>query len=273
MPRRSRSSGDLIRELTADLRRSGDPVTYARLADLLREQGRLLEARSMCEQCLARYPQYATIRVALARVAEAEGDLDQAEAELRAVAVAEPHNRPVRVALGRLLLQRGATADAKRHLQHALFLSPGDAAARALLARASGQETTSGEDRGIAVEDPPSDTATAVGRALDQLDRAEGVEAVVLLDGHGLLIASRGDPGGAAEAVAALAHETWQLARPYMVQMHLGALRQATIIGAHRLFIIAPGGPGLLAVAAKPEARLGLVNLQLEAARNVLATV
>jgi predicted regulator of Ras-like GTPase activity (Roadblock/LC7/MglB family) len=55
--------------------------------------------------------------------------------------------------------------------------------------------------------------------------------------------------------------------------MEQGTLRQATIHGSRAVFVLAPTGPGLLAVATAPSARLGLVNLQIETARNMLAGI
>ena len=133
------SAAEEIRTLSARLRQAEDPFTFARLAELLHNQGRLVEARSLCEQALARYPDYVRVRLTMAQVAESEGDLERAEAELRMVLRGEPHNRVCRVGLGRLLLARGALAEAAQHLEHALFLSPGDAAARELLARTRAQ--------------------------------------------------------------------------------------------------------------------------------------
>jgi len=262
-----------MRELTAELRRSEDPLTFARLADLLREQGRLVEARSMCEQCIARYPTYAPVRLALARVCEVEGDLNRAEAELRVATGIEPHNRTSRAALGRLLLQRGATAEARQHLEHALFLAPGDAAARALLAQASRQDTLAPQAQPPGTETPRLGCVDAVEQVLAHLGTTDGVQAVVLVDHSGLLIGSRGSVGAPDDVISALANETWQLARTYMVRMEQGTLRQATIHGSRAVFVLAPTGPGLLAVATAPSARLGLVNLQIETARNMLAGI
>ncbi len=273
MPRRPRSDADLIRELTVELRRTEDPLTFARLADLLREQGRLVEARSMCDQCIARYPSYMTVRMALARVCEAQGDLDRAERELRVVVGAEPHNRTSRVALGQLLLQRGAAAEARQHLEHALFLAPGDAAVRALLARAVGQQAAGVGTYGARTETPRLASAEAVDDALAHLDRTEGVQAAVLVDAGGLLIGSCGRLDAPDDVVSALANETWQLAGKYVVRMKLGTLRQATILGPRHVFILAPTGPGLLAVATTPSAKLGLVNLQIETAKDTLAGI
>ena len=71
--------------------------------------------------------------------------------------------------------------------------------------------------------------------------------------------------------LSARANETWQLAKRCMVKLELGALQHATVLSERATFILAPAKPGLLVVATKPRARLGLVNMQIEAARNLLA--
>lgn len=261
----------MIRQLSAELQRSEDPFTFARLAELLLNQGRLLEARSVCEQCIARYPDYTTARVVFAQICEAQGDVEGQEAELRAVIGAEPHNRVCRVSLGRLLLQRGAIAEAREHLEHALFLAPGDATARSLMAQASGQEGTPFPPPKAQPPEPQERPSAPIQQALDLLIETEGVQGAVWVDGRGLAIGSRGQVQAFEEQLSANAHETWQLAKTYMVRMDLGALQHATLLGTRATFILAPAKPGLLVVATEPKARLGLVNMQIESARNLLA--
>jgi tetratricopeptide (TPR) repeat protein len=263
------SQAEEVRELSARLRQAEDPFTFARLAELLHNQGRLLEARSLCEQAVARYPEYARIRGVMAQIAESEGDLERAEAELRMVLRSEPHNRVARVALGRLLLQRGAVAEAKEHLEYALFLSPGDAAARGLLVRAHAPEAAqSGAGKAAAMR--PAPVGSPLEQALDLVAQSQGVMAVLLVDRSGLLIDLRGAASADMDAASAVAHETWNLASSYMVRMRLGMLRLASIFTPERTFVLAPCNPGLLAVAAEPSAKLGLINRRVEAARNLL---
>ena len=261
------SAVEEIRELSVRLRQAEDPFTAARLAELLCNQGRLVEARSLCDQAIARYPDYARVRTVRAQVAMSEGDLERAEAELRMVLRSEPHNRVSRVALGRLLLDRGATAEARQHLEHALFLSPGDAAVRELLARTYRRDTAEVPADGPT---PVLSPGAALEQALDLVAQTPGVMAVLLVDRSGLLIESRGAPGAGTDAVSAMAHETWNLAKGHMVRMRLGTLHLASVFGRERAFVLAPCNPGLLAVAAEPSAKLGLINRRVETARNLL---
>ncbi|HJN16659.1 MAG TPA: tetratricopeptide repeat protein [Armatimonadota bacterium] len=279
MPRRPRSEGDEIRRLTLELREAADPVAFARLAELLCNQGRLVEARSVCEQGIARYPTYTPVRATMAHVCRSEGNLDQAEAELKLVVAAEPQNRVGRVALASLLLERGRSSDAKEHLEYALFLAPGDQDARELLAQASGRdapEPAPPQALVIAPEvavKPVRRTESAVDRAMSLVGGTDGVRAVVLVDTSGFPIGTAGEAGESADALAVVIHETWQFASTYVVRMQLGSLQLATVFGTHHSFVLAPCGPGLLAVAATREARLGLVNLQIDEAKDLLATI
>jgi len=261
------SAAEEIRELSARLREAEDPFTAARLAELLHDQGRLVEARSVCDQAIARYPDYARIRAIRAQVAAAEGDLERAEVELRMVLRSEPQNRACRVELGRLLLERGAAAEARQHLEYALFLGPGDTTARELMARAHLPPPSAPR--------PAASSALAapVGpleQALDLLAKTPGVVSVLLVDRSGLLVDSRSAMSDDPDAASAMAHETWNLAKTHMVRMRLGTLHLASVFGGRRAFVLAPCHGGLLAVAAEPSARLGLINRQVETARNLL---
>ena len=263
-----------IRDLSARLRQAEDPFTFARLAELLHSQGRLLEARSLCEQAIARYPDYVRVRLTMAQIAGSEGDLERAEAELRMVLRGEPHNRVCRVGLGRLLLNRGAVAEATQHLEHALFLSPADAAARELLARGRAQ-AASPPPKPIRADAAPAavEAVSPLERALDLVADTHGVTAVLLVDRSGLLIDLRGAAGIDGDVASATAHETWTVARNYVVRMRLGMLRASNIFASERILVLAPCNPGLLAVAAEPSAKLGLINRRVDTARNLLVNV
>ncbi|MBM3474040.1 MAG: tetratricopeptide repeat protein, partial [Armatimonadetes bacterium] len=253
------------------LRQAEDPFTFARLAELLHSQGRLVEARSLCEQALARYPDYVRVRLTMAQIAEGEGDLERAEAELRMVLRAEPHNRVCRVGLGRLLLSRGALAEAMQHLEHALFLSPGDAGARDLLARARAQAVSVPAKPARAGAAPAAaEAGSPLEQALDLVAETHGVTGVLLVDRSGLLIDQRGAAGIDADVASATLHETWNAAQNYVVRMRLGMLRVSSIFASERVLVLAPCNPGLLAVAAEPSAKLGLINRRVETARNLL---
>jgi len=192
MRRASPSPAEEVRDLSVRLRHAEDPFTFARLAELLHQQGRLVEARSLCEQALARYPGYVRAHAVMAQVAESEGDLERAEAELRMVLRGEPQNRVCRVALGRLLVDRGALAEAKQHLEYALFLSPGDTVARGLLAQASVPPAAPRGGSMTVAARPAASAGSPLEQALGLVAEAEGVVGVLLVDQSGLLIDSSG---------------------------------------------------------------------------------
>jgi predicted regulator of Ras-like GTPase activity (Roadblock/LC7/MglB family) len=209
----------------------------------------------------------------MARVAEAEGDLGRAEAELRMVLRSEPQNRVCRVTLARILIERGGLAEARQHLEHALFLSPGDSVARELLAQTNAAPALPRTAESVPVEGAPTASgppSSLLEQALDLLAGTEGVLAVVLVDRSGLLVDSRCTENEDAEAASAMAHETWTLARNYMVRMRLGMLRLVTLHAGGRMFVLAPCNVGLLVVAAEPAARAGLLHMRAEASRNLL---
>jgi predicted regulator of Ras-like GTPase activity (Roadblock/LC7/MglB family) len=113
---------------------------------------------------------------------------------------------------------------------------------------------------------------SALDQALDLLAQTPGVDSVLLVDRAGLLIDGRGIRGDRADAVSATAYETWNLAKGHMVRMRLGTLHLASLFTGQRVFVLAPCNPGVLAIAAEPAVKMGLINRRVETARNLLVS-
>src|SRR5947208_16625742 len=77
-----------IRRHEERLTRDPASLAFAQLADLYRKAGRTREAVAVCRNGLARYPQYTTARLILAKALEAEGQLEPALAEIGAIIAA-----------------------------------------------------------------------------------------------------------------------------------------------------------------------------------------
>src|SRR5436309_12908502 len=67
-----------IRRPEGRLARDPTSLAFAQLADLYRKAGRTREAVAVCRNGLARYPQYTTARLILAKALAAEGQLEPA---------------------------------------------------------------------------------------------------------------------------------------------------------------------------------------------------
>jgi tetratricopeptide (TPR) repeat protein len=128
-------------DLTTQIRRAEERVArdaaslaFAQLADLYRKVGRFGEAVATCRRGLARYPQYATARMILAKALAADGAVDDALAEVETVLTATPNDAGAHRLASELERQRGRIDAAVRHLDAALALDPGDRESRTLLA-------------------------------------------------------------------------------------------------------------------------------------------
>src|SRR5947209_12194351 len=74
-----------IRRHEERLARDPASLAFAQLADLYRKAGRTQEAIALCHHGLARYPQYATARLILAKAWLGEERFDEAAAEIATI--------------------------------------------------------------------------------------------------------------------------------------------------------------------------------------------
>lgn len=142
-----------IRRHEERLVRDPASLAFAQLADLYRKAGRPAEAVALCRAGLARYPHYTTARLILAKALAADGDDEQALAELATILTVSPKDVQCHRLAAEIQRRRGDLEAAVRHLEVAVGLDPGDRESRALL--------------GILTAAPaPTDEASALGRLL-----------------------------------------------------------------------------------------------------------
>jgi tetratricopeptide (TPR) repeat protein len=141
-----------IRRAEERLARDPASVAFAQLADLYRKAGRTADAVATCRQGLARYPQYATARLILAKALAADGAIDEALAEVDAIVAANPADAGAHRLAADLERQRGRIDAAAQHLDTIVAHDPGDREARTLL--------------GLLRADPAASDASALMRVL-----------------------------------------------------------------------------------------------------------
>ncbi len=125
---------DAIRRQEERLQRDPGSLAFAQLADLYRKAGRTREAVSLCRDGLVRYPHYTTARLILAKALAAEGELDAALAETRAILDVAPKDVQAHRLAAELHRRLGRVDESVRHLETAVRLDPGDRESRSLLA-------------------------------------------------------------------------------------------------------------------------------------------
>lgn len=118
---------------------SGEAVALANRADAWRRVGRPDEARTDLERALRQDPGCVPALVGLGLLAEASGDLDQAERRWREAFERQPAGAGVAARLGRALIRRGDTAGAVDVARRALELRPDDVETWVVLALALAQ--------------------------------------------------------------------------------------------------------------------------------------
>ncbi len=142
-----------IRRQEERLHRDPGSLAFAQLADLYRKAGRTREAVALCRTGLARYPQYTTARLILAKALAAEGELEPALAETRTLLEAAPRDAQAHRLAAELHRRLGRIDQAVSHLETAVRLDPGDRESRSLLSL-------------LHATTPPGENASGLGRVL-----------------------------------------------------------------------------------------------------------
>ena len=122
-----------IRRYEERVARDPTSLAFATLADAYRKTGRTQDAIRLCREGLARFPQYVTARLILAKALLDDGNPDGALDEVRAILAASPQEAQAHRLAGDLYRRAGALGDAVGHLEQAVRLDPGDRESRALL--------------------------------------------------------------------------------------------------------------------------------------------
>ena len=139
-----------IRRHEERLERDPASLAFAPLADLYRRVGRTRQAIDLCRQGLARYPQYTTARLILARALVSEGDLAQAQAELRALLETNAQDVLSHRLAAEVERRLGRVDTAAEHLEAVVGLDPSDRESRTLLAVLRTAAPPSAETTGFA---------------------------------------------------------------------------------------------------------------------------
>lgn len=150
MPVDDPALANAIRRQEERLQRDPRSLAFAQLADLYRKVGRAREAVALCRAGLSRYPNYTTARLILAKALLAEGDLDQALAEVQSILDGCPTDAQGHRLAAEIHRHRGHVDAAVEHLEAAVRLDPGDRESRALLGLLRAAPSPAGEGGGLA---------------------------------------------------------------------------------------------------------------------------
>jgi tetratricopeptide (TPR) repeat protein len=132
------------------LARDPSSLAFAQLADLYRKAGRTQDAIALCRQGLARYPQYTTARLILAKAWLAEAHLDEAGAEIRTILEQTPKDVQCLRLAAEVERRQGHIDGAADYLERVVKLDPGDRESRALLGFLRADPQAAAEGSGVA---------------------------------------------------------------------------------------------------------------------------
>jgi len=123
----------VLRRYEERLARDPNSLAFAPLADAYRRAGRTRDAIALCREGLARFPEYATARLTLARALLDEGESDAALAEVRGILDRNPADAPAHRLAAEIYRRTGELAEVLPHLRQAVALDPSDRESRVLL--------------------------------------------------------------------------------------------------------------------------------------------
>jgi predicted regulator of Ras-like GTPase activity (Roadblock/LC7/MglB family) len=272
----SREIGLLQREI----RRNPGTAAFARLADHLREQGELAEATWVCSRGLAVSPGYSGGHTILAEILAAENLLRRAKEEFSTALALESSNVRARLGLAKLLVNEGSTQAALEQLDHLLFWQPEHPQARELNQKALSLVNAKQVDALIATEPqwpeisdkeeaPPVPAGLVPGREhelVELLADCESTSGAVVIDKEGLIVASQHEARDLTEEAAAFLTNIACTANRYLSVLGTGPLESCIVEGEQRTMQVLRFQGYLVAIALRPDAKLGTAEMEVTAA-------
>jgi tetratricopeptide (TPR) repeat protein len=149
-PGDDRALADAIHRHEERLARDPQSHAFAQLADLYRKAGRTGDAVAACREGLRRWPNYTTARLILAKTLLAEGQLEPALTELRAMLQTSPKDVQCHRLAAEVHRRAGRLDLAVGHLEKAVDLDPGDRESKALLSVLRADAAVPGDGSGLA---------------------------------------------------------------------------------------------------------------------------
>lgn len=284
------TSLERIRQFGTELQRDPATLSFAVLADALREEGLLRKAAEVCRRGLSMHPDYVTGHIVMGQICADMLDREGARAAFEAALAMQPHSVVARLELSRVLLEERRFDHAAKHLEHVLFLNPGHSEARELLRAARArrvppsarrrraespaavQPSATDERKASDVRVPQSGhtEASVMNSAVQALRQIPGVSGALLVHADGLPVTGATNVGDE-ETVAASVLSMYEAMRAYAERLEMGSLGRAIVDSGSERLVLASAGSGVLMVDASPDAKMGLVNMHIDRALETLS--
>ena len=288
--------GAEIDDLRAKIERFPNPTLYAKLAKTLLEDGEKAQAMSICQSALKAFPNYGGIYLVIAEIHQDSGHGAEALESLRKAVALDKYNYSALLLLAETLLNSGEKAEAEANLRRILEFAPGDERAMAMLkemdksqpaataapaAKMAKTAVLSAEklaeakqpaaQDGVKVKTAVLKGLSGIGQEQDEMSRAlrsmlgvPGIEAGLLIDQFGLVVASAMREGLDEELAAALITNAYRAVSEGSASLGVGAFEEANVESESGSISMLARGETILAVLAGSAVKAGMLQMAVK---------
>jgi predicted regulator of Ras-like GTPase activity (Roadblock/LC7/MglB family) len=266
------------KRLIEKIQNQPNPILYTRLAELFKIGGELDKTIETCQKGIRAFPKYGGAYLVLGQIYAEKKQWGEAAAKLEKSVELDKYNYLALKMLAQVYAEQGRLADAVKRLEDILYFAPGDEAALELLKKAKAKlalpaaktmvempevkaqaeptaQKKNGEKETVLL---PRDRQFAKGLAA--LRNIQDVTGAILLDQYGMVMASGLDAGLDEGLAAALVTNVYRAASGNAVKLGAGQFEEGLIEGERGNVHILLSAEMILAVFAKPDVKLGLLE-------------
>ncbi|MBE7462559.1 MAG: roadblock/LC7 domain-containing protein [Planctomycetes bacterium] len=279
------------RRLKEKIQTHPNPILYARLAELYKADSEIDQCIQICQAGIKAFPRYGGTYLVLGQIYIEKQKWEEAQQNLEKSVELDKYNYMALKLLAQVYMQLGRPADSARRLEDILYFAPGDEAILELLrkARETAGEVAATADtqdfkenqRGKGVPTPATSNSRTkiVGRLADQqarstagardrvlndgiqnLRQVAGVTGALLVDQYGLVVAADLDSTLDEGLAGALITNVYRTSSDNSIQLGVGTFEEGMIEGEMGNIHIVQFGDMILAVFAKHDVKMGLLE-------------
>ena len=264
------------KRLIEKIQNQPNPILYARLAELFKAHGELDKTIETCQKGIKAFPKYGGTYLVLGQLYAEKKQWAEAAVKLEKSVELDKYNYLALKLLAQVYVEMGRPADAAKRLEDILYFAPGDEATLELLKKtkekigkpagapeeAKPREPSFRKPLRTAAEKEPA--AAQRDKRLDEglagLRNVSGVTGALLMDQYGLVVAASLAAGFDEGLAAALITNVYRIASGNAAKLGVGQFEESLIEGEQGNVHIALIEEMILAVFAKPEVKLGLLE-------------
>lgn len=253
-----------VDQIKNKIERFPNPTLYARLATLYLEQNELDACTRTCAIAVKAFPDYAGIYLVMALASRKQKQTDKTIHYLEKAVEMDAYNYAAQMMLAEELTERGKDSEARTRLEMILRFAPEDERVKAMIAHLD-------QLHAVASQRPDEDTRklpavgqaagvddSAIERSIACLAEIEGMEASLLVDHAGLIVACRSrEESFDEELAAAVVSNVCRAVNESASELGIGDFLEANIEGEFGTLQLMPIKDMILASFAGSAVRAG----------------